>query len=199
MYRKPIYENNERYSEAVKKVIELKEQGLKEEEIPKNLSSVFQEKEIIGLINDLRRLPTLTGNIKLKSVLKISLWTLLFIKIYTIPIIVATIEIPTYWKLLIFFISLIIVGLTLYYTYKEMYEYVFLILMVLFILSTDSFVDNIQNLFTLSILSISWWIGLLINSAFIMSLFSSWKLKKIYLRRLLRLKELVKKEKLNFI
>ena len=53
MFRISIFENKDRYNEAVKKVIALKKQGINEEEITKNLSSDFQEKEIIGLLKKL--------------------------------------------------------------------------------------------------------------------------------------------------
>lgn len=71
MFRQSIYENKDRYKEAVIKVLNLKEQGFKEEEIPQNLSPFFQEKEIISLIDDFKKLPTLDGNQELKSLLKI--------------------------------------------------------------------------------------------------------------------------------
>ena len=197
MFRISIFENKDRYTEAVKKVIALKEQEINEEEIPKNLSSDFQEKEIIVLLKDLKKLPSLAGNIKLKATLKISLWMLFILRVITIPIIVATMEISIIWKLLIFFASIIIVGFALYKTYKENYEAVFLILLVLFVLSIDSFGDNIRYLVESSILSLSWCIDLFIMSTFFLSFYSSWRLKKIYSRGLMKLKEVVMKESLK--
>ena len=134
---------------------------------------------------------------KLKTTLKISLWMFFILRVITIPIIVATMEVSIIWKLLIFFISLIIVGFALYNTYKENYEAVFLILLVLFVLSIDSFGDNIQYLVESSILSTSWWIDLFIMSAFFLSFYSSWRLKRIYSRGLMKLKEVVMKESLR--
>ena len=180
-------------------VLNLKEQGVKEEEIPQNLSPFFQEKEIISLIDEFKKLPTLDGNQELKSSLKISLWVLSFFKIFILTTLLMTTNISLLWKLAIFFLSFIIIGFVLYFTYKGYYENVFLILLLFLGLSSDSFVDNIWNLFVISTLSIYWWLSLLVIVASIVSLFTSWKLRKIYSNELLKLKELLIKEKLNFI
>jgi hypothetical protein len=199
MYRKSIYENNERYYEAVTKVFELKRQGCNEEEIPNKLANLYQENEITGLIKDINRLPELNGNKKLKSMLKVSLWVLLFIKLLLLPFIVIPAELATVWKIIIPAISLLITGLSLYLIYKQNYEIVFSIVLLTFVISTDTFIENIYSLFTVSILTLGWWLGLLMNLSLLIALYSSWKLFKKYPRQLLKLEKIVRKDNLIYM
>ena len=198
MFRQSIYENKDRYNDAVKKVIELKKQEIEVEEIPKKLSSLFQEKEILGLIIDLNKLPTLNGNQRLKSVLNFSLWAILIVRLFFVTNILTTSDVSILWKISAFVLSFIIIGAALYFTYKESFENVFFILLISLTFSLDAFFEIAENLFTLSLFSIYWWFGLILIVASLLSFFVSWKLKNIYSKRLLNLKYFLKKEKLYF-
>ena len=198
MFRQSIYENKDRYNDAVKKVIELKKQEIEVEEIPKKLSPLFQEKEILGLINDLNKLPMLNGNQRLKSVLNFSLWAILIVRLFFVTNILTTSDVSILWKISAFILSFIIIGAALYFTYKESFENVFFILLTSIMFSLDAFFKIVENLFTLSLFSIYWWFGLVLIIASILSFFVSWKLKNIYSKRLLNLKYFLKKEKLYF-
>jgi hypothetical protein len=59
--------------------------------------------------------------------------------------------------------------------------------------------ENIYSLFTVSILTIGWWLGLLMNLSIVIALYSSWKLFKKYPRQLLKLEKIVKKDNLIFM
>lgn len=198
MFRQSIYENKDRYIDAVKKVIELKKQEIEVEEIPKRLSSLFQEKEILGLINDLNKLPTLNGNQGLKNVLNFSLWAILIVRLFFVTNILSASDVSILWKISAFVLSFIIIGSALYFTYKESFENVFFILLISLMFSLDAFFEIAENLFTFSLFSINWWFGLILIVASLLSFFVSWKLKNIYSKRLLNLKYFLKKEKLYY-
>lgn len=198
MFRQSIYENKDRYNDAVRKVIELKKQEIEVEEIPKRLSSLFQEKEILGLINDLNKLPTLNGNQGLKNVLNFSLWAILIVRLFFVTNILSASDVSILWKISAFVLSFIIIGSALYFTYKESFENVFFILLISLMFSLDAFFEIAENLDTLSLFSIYWWFGLILIVASLLSFFVSWKLKNIYSKRLLNLKYFLKKEKLYY-
>ncbi len=201
MYRKSIYEKDADFNNAVKKVYELKEKKIDDEEIPKKLASDYQEKEITMLLTDIKRLPYFENQNKLKNLLKLSLWVLLFLKILTVPDVLIALQISVIWRVIIFAISLIVISICLYLAYNEYYhsyETIFIIILISFAYSFDAIVDNIQILFTISVVSKYWWIALSNDVFLISALFTSWKLRKIYPKHLLKLKSIVQKEKLNF-
>ena len=191
MFRQSIHENNERYSEAVKKVIELKKEGIEHREIPDKLSAYYQEKEIKKLLIDFEKLHTLKNDSHLKLVLKFSLWIVLLLKIFSLTIMLATLEIAGHWKLIILLFSILVFATALYLTYKDSFEMVFIILFGALLLSIDSLFDNFEVIFTTPAINFSWWITFIFTAGYIVSLYSSWRLRNIYKSHLFKLNKVI--------
>lgn len=199
MFRQSIYENKDKYNDAVKKVIELKEQGIDESEIPNNLSTLFQEKEIKQLLLNFEKLHTLKDNSHLKLVLKLSLWLVLLLRLFSSTVILTTMEIEVFWKLIILLFGVLVFGAALYLAHKESFEMVFIILLGALVLSTDSLFENVEVLLTTSAINFSWWIILTFTIGFLVAIFSSWRLRNIYKSQLFKLGKLIKSDFPNFI
>jgi len=202
MYRKSIYETKERFSEAVKQVYSLKELGSTEEDIPKKLSGEYQESEIINLINNIHKLPSINGNLKLKKILKGSLWFLLIIKFISIPDILILNDFSMFWKITITIIMLLSSGGSLYLIYKEFhfsYGVVFYIQFIIFIVLSNGIFNKLEMLFSAPISFPIWWIDLLTYLANVSVLFTAGKLMLLYPDQLLRLHKVVTTENLNYL
>jgi hypothetical protein len=194
MYRQSIHENKDRFSEAVKKVIELKNEGIEDHIIPEKLATYFQEKEIKKLLIDFEKLHSLKDDSQLKLVLKLSLWLVLILRSFSLAFMLTTMEMEVFWMLIILLFGVLVFGAALFLAYKESFEFVFIILLLALLLSTDSIFDNFEVILTSSALEFSWWFILVFTVGFIVAIYSSWRLRNIYKSQLFKLNSVIKSD-----
>ena len=200
MFRKSIYDTTQRFEGALREVADLINRGEDEEKIPGLLSVKYQEKEIKDLLTTISRISTLKEHKGLKRTLRTSLAILLLFRVLSAHLLLISIDLAPFWDLLIFISAIILLTVALILSYREIpASYTIIFLILLFYLSTSSsFVDNVEILFTTHPLNLLWIITFLVTTAFLVAFVVSWKLYRIYPPNLLSTQKAIQKLHLTF-
>ena len=198
MIRHSILNNNKRFKSALLDVNRLISQGMTHsEEIARSLSSTYQEGEIEKLVGWIKDLSKTTQYTREKTLLKISLWILLSVKLLFFPSLHKLLLIEFPWNTLLLFImpALNIIAIILVY-HETSITYV--LIFCLYALGLSGITDSIISLFSFETGLITWIFGFINIISFFVGGYCSFKLFRSLPQGLLKTKIIARQLKLDF-